>query len=558
MKKLPENIQGYYRNLEDKTLKDIVKRINNSCEIAGTTSEVRIEALLNLGYDLKDIKKELAKDLNITANKLGRLVNKAGLTSFAEDAKFYKLGGKQLKENPAVLKMVDVMSKSAVEDLNNLTGTVGLAGKPLEKWYKDTLNQAVIDITSGTYSSSEVMRKVINEIGDKGLEYIEYSSGRNFSVEAAVKMNLTSSVNRLSAEISLRNAEEMNQDLMEITAHAGARPTHQEWQGQIVSLSGKGDYLTLNDIGYGSADGFMGVNCRHNWYPYFPGMSKRFWDDETLKEFKYKGKTYDEHSAYQRVKNLERTARKHNRKAKLFNVVGDKEAETTEKIKEQIVKKEQKKFKKVIKNNKTCYNIDEYKYLENGIEEAQKYFSQCSKEEFYTINDAEFRYVGTWRSFQMNQYLRTGDLSVFGDNKEKYLNTIDTLKSVINSNKTHVDLIADRYVDENWLLNFISDSKIDPNLDFEGIAGELSKNIGYVQEQKGFISASVTPTDNVFKDRPVKLELHIPKDTHCYATPNDLESEIILNTGIKFNLREAKCKNDNLILKILIEEVNNG
>lgn len=558
MKKLPENIQGYYRNLEDRTLKDIVKRINASCTIAETTSEVRIQALLNLGYDLKDIKKELSKDLNITAHKLGRLVNEAGLKSYAEDAKFYAIGGKKLKENPAVLKMIDVMSKSSVEDLNNLTGTVGLAGKPLEKWYKETLNQAVIDITSGTYARSEVMRRVVKDVGDKGLEYIEYSSGRNFSVEAAVKMNLVSSVNRLSAEISLKNAEEMNQDLMEITAHAGARPTHQEWQGQIVSLSGKDGYLTLNDIGYGSAEGFMGVNCRHNWYPYFPGMSKRFWDDESLNELKYKGKTYDEHSAYQRIRNLERTARKYDRKAKLYNAIGDKEAETTERIREQIAKQEQKKFQKVINNNKICYNINKYEYLENGIQEAQKYFGQCSAEESFIINDSEFRYVGTWRSFRMNQYLRTGDLSLFEGNDEEYLKTINVLKNVINSNTTHKDFICDRYVDENWLLNFISDSKINPNLDFEGIAGELNKHIGYVQQQKGFISASVTLTDNVFTDRPIKLELYVPKGTHCYATPNDIESEIIFNTGIKFNLREAKCENDNLILKILIEEVNNG
>lgn len=377
MKKLPENIQGYYRNLEDRTLKDIVKRINKSCTIAETTSEVRIQSLLNLGYDLKDIKKELSKDLNITSNKLGRLVNEAGLKSYAEDAKYYKIGGKKLKENPAVLKMIDTMSKSSVEDLNNLTGTVGLAGKPLEKWYKETLNQAVIDITSGTYARSEVMRRVVKDIGDKGLEYIEYSSGRNFSVEAAVKMNLVSSVNRLSAEISLKNAEEMNQDLMELTAHAGARPTHQEWQGQIVSLSGNPDYLSLNDIGYGSAEGFMGVNCRHNWYPYFPGKSKRFWDDETLEDFKYKGKTYDEHSAYQRLRNLEKTARKHERKAKLFNAIGDKEAETTEKVREQIVKQEQKKFQKVIKNNETCYNKP--RTLEDFEEYSKNYYEKNIK-----------------------------------------------------------------------------------------------------------------------------------------------------------------------------------
>lgn len=422
MKKLPENIQGYYRNLEDKTLKDIVKRINKSCTIAETTSEVRIQALLNLGYDLKDIKKELSKDLNITAHKLGSLVNQAGLKSYAEDAKFYAIGGKKLKENPAVLKMIDVMSKSSVEDLNNLTGTIGLAGKPLEKWYKETLNQAVIDITSGTYARSEVMRRVVKDIGDKGLEYIEYSSGRNFSVEAAVKMNLTSSVNRLSAEISLKNAEEMNQDLMELTAHAGARPTHQEWQGQIVSLSGNPDYLSLNDIGYGSAEGFMGVNCRHNWYPYFPGKSKRFWDDETLETFKYKGKTYDEHSAYQRLRNLERTVRKHERKAKLFNAIGDKEAETTEKVKEQIVKQEQKKFKKVIKNNETCYNIVTPESEEKLLKNSKKNWKKLINSE----QNAMVEYSGPHYGIT-NRYLRN---ALYSDDDIEWDKTAQRVKEI--------------------------------------------------------------------------------------------------------------------------------
>lgn len=99
---------------------------------------------------------------------------------------------------------------------------------------------------------------------------------------------------------------------------------------------------------------------------------------------------------------------------------------------------------------------------------------------------------------------------------------------------------------------------IRPILTFEDMAKQLNKQVGYVKKQKGFISASVTPTDNMFKDRPIKLELHVPKGTHCYATPNDLESEVILNTGIKFNLREARYENNNLILKVLIEEVKNG
>lgn len=506
MKKLPDNIQGYYRNLEDRTLKDIVKRINASCTIAETTSEVRIQSLLNLGYDLKDIEKELSKDLDITAHKLGSLVNKAGLKSYAEDAKYYKIGGKKLKENPAVLKMIDVISKSSVEDLNNLTGTVGFAGKPLEKWYKETLNQAVIDITSGTYSKSEVMRKVVKDIGDKGLEYIEYSSGRNFSVEAAVKMNLVSSVNRLSAEISLKNAEEMNQDLMELTAHAGARPTHQEWQGQIVSLSGNPDYLSLNDIGYGSAEGFMGVNCRHNWYPYFPGKSKRFWDDETLEDFKYKGKIYDEHSAYQRLRNLERTARKHERKAKLFNAIGDKEAETTERVREQIVKQEQKKFQKVIKNNETCYNIFD------SIEDADKFHRPQTMEYWdkWTNEQKQAIYDYTMASYNFNTPLRNG---------YEITEKIKNLKDALDKTSLKKEITVFRGVESDGVQGLLNIESSGFFLSQEEVLDKRDSLIGQYVVDKAFVSTGVNREGGFIRKNYI-YEIKCPKGTKgAYIEP---------------------------------------
>lgn len=63
---------------------------------------------------------------------------------------------------------------------------------------------------------------------------------------------------------------------MEITAHAGARPSHSYWQGQIVSLSGRQGYLSLSDIGYGTGDGFKGWNCRHDWFPYAEGSTRMY------------------------------------------------------------------------------------------------------------------------------------------------------------------------------------------------------------------------------------------------------------------------------------------
>lgn len=504
MKKLPDDVVKYYQNLEDKILADVIKDIKKNTEISGT-SRGKIESLLNLNYDLNKIKKELNKELDITAYKLGQTVNKAGLKSYAEDVKAYEFGGKKLK-NKSVLKMVDTMSKSSVEDLKNLTGTIGLEGKPLESWYKDKLNQAIIDVTSGAYSSTEVIRKTVSEVGEKGLEFIEYQSGKSFSVESAIKMNINSTVNRLSAEISLANAKEMNQDLMEITAHAGARPTHQEWQGQIVSLSGNKKYLSLNDIGYGTAEGFMGVNCRHNWYPFFEGLSKQFWDDESLKKispFKYSGKIYDEYKANQRLRNLNRSVRKHDRKAKMYKSVGYEDAEITENIKKQRLLQEKNKFEKVIKNNTEMrYNRFE------DIDNADAFFRpQTSKYwEMWTDKEKKALYDYTRASDYFNFTLR--DNKPIKEDVQNLINALD--KTSLRKNT-----VVFRGVDEGGFRGLFN---IDKNMDISDIDKLKEAFTGTTVTDKGFVSTGVNTKGSFGRD--FKYEIKCPKGTKgAYVEP---------------------------------------
>ena len=89
-------------------------------------------------------------------------------------------------------------------------------------------------------------------------------------------MNIITGVNQTCGKLQELRADEVGWDLMELTAHSGARPSHMSWQGKIVSRSGKKGYLSLDDIGYGTATGFKGVNCRHDWYPYYKGSTRTY------------------------------------------------------------------------------------------------------------------------------------------------------------------------------------------------------------------------------------------------------------------------------------------
>jgi hypothetical protein len=103
-------------------------------------------------------------------------------------------------------------------------------------------------------------------------------------------------IGQTTGQICLANARELGCDLMEITAHAGARTSHAAWQGQVVSLSDRKGYLFLSDIGYGTGDGFKGWHCRHDWYPYFCGT--RMYDEKKLKQMDAKNIQYPDGSMH--------------------------------------------------------------------------------------------------------------------------------------------------------------------------------------------------------------------------------------------------------------------
>lgn len=90
----------------------------------------------------------------------------------------------------------------------------------------------------------------------------------------------------------------MGCDLVETTAHPGARPEHAVWQGKVFSHSGKHeDYPDLiKSTGYGTGEGLCGWNCRHSFFPFFEGLSFSAYPRENLQEYEdqtvqYNGET---------------------------------------------------------------------------------------------------------------------------------------------------------------------------------------------------------------------------------------------------------------------------
>lgn len=125
--------------------------------------------------------------------------------------------------------------------------------------------------------------------------------------------------------LQLARMEEMDCEFVEVPAHEGARPTHAVWQGRVYHRGGAvvqggeryEDFETAT--GYGTGPGLCGWNCRHNFYPFYPGVSVRNYTDERLAELDarnipYGGGLYTRYEITQMQRALERRVRKYKRR----------------------------------------------------------------------------------------------------------------------------------------------------------------------------------------------------------------------------------------------------
>lgn len=291
---------------------DIARRIVKTGTITETAKH-QIRQAQQMGLLYEDIIQEIAKRTNATDNMIKALFEDAGVETVQTDNRLYTAAGLQttyLRASPAMLQMLQAGYENTLGTMHNLTLTTA---NTAQQAYISACDLAMLQVQSGAMSYQQAIRAAIQSAAADGTRVL-YPSGRSDRIEVAIRRAVLTGVAKTCRTIGEYNAASCGCDLMELSAHAGARPSHAKWQGQLVSLSGKKGYLSKDDIGYGSGDGFGGYNCRHDWYPFFPGISQRNYTPEKLTQLEtmtvnYNGQEIPYYDATQEQRRLERRVR---------------------------------------------------------------------------------------------------------------------------------------------------------------------------------------------------------------------------------------------------------
>lgn len=309
---------GIYQNLELQIIEEIAKRIANY-GYANTVVTNSLRIAQEMGFLYQDIVRLVAEYNNTTYENVNQIFYEAGEKTLSYDDKIYKEAGLNpvpLKQSESIKQMMNATIQRTAGNLQNLCMTTATTG---QTQFVNAINNAYMFTSTGVKSYTQAIIDTISNISSQGA-VIEYPSGVKRSLESAVRTNIVTAINQNCGKLQELRADEMGWDLMELTAHSGARPEHAGWQGKIVSRSGQKGYLSLNDIGYGEVTGFKGVNCRHDWYPYYKGSTRTYTQKELNKwkneKVEYNGKKITKYEATQKQRYFERQIRQNKKELK--------------------------------------------------------------------------------------------------------------------------------------------------------------------------------------------------------------------------------------------------
>lgn len=147
--------------------------------------------------------------------------------------------------------------------------------------------EAIARVNSGSATTEQALHRAVRRLERDGVSVVQYRDAagnltvRN-RVDVAVRRHVRTQIAQDGARMTARAMDEYGVQLVEVSSHPNARPSHAAWQGQVygwrgaVSIDGRSYEGLEAATGYGSVDGLLGANCRHSFGPYLPGAPRAY------------------------------------------------------------------------------------------------------------------------------------------------------------------------------------------------------------------------------------------------------------------------------------------
>lgn len=364
----PSELVELYAQLETDIVCDMAKRLKGMGDPSDSV-EWQKHVMSELSAHNSYVQRKLKGIDKKTASTLYRLLKNSVAESARNDLKVYskadmsdnqkqvlnntiaKLADGKISKGSAHAELIEGEFKTLYSGCVRLTQSIA---KESQTRFIQECNRAYMKVASGAYDYQSAIREGVNSLARDEIRVVEYNYDKSTvvrSIESSVRSNVMTGVNQLAAESTDQNMADLECEFVEVSAHVGARHTdkprnewsnHDEWQGKIFHIGGDVtvDGVTYRDFhsvcGLGEADGICGINCRHSYYPYFPGMPRMYERQEinrmNERKVEYKGDLIPVYEAEQKQRYIERQIRGWKRTAAIQESGGNDSFGAKEKV----------------------------------------------------------------------------------------------------------------------------------------------------------------------------------------------------------------------------------
>lgn len=333
-------ITDLYEQYNQSVINDISRRLAKMGKVTETAAW-QMQRLIESGKVYENALKELAKTSGLSESEMRKMFEAAGVKAMRFDDSIYKAAGLNplpLNLSPAMAQVLAAGLRKTNGVVKNLTMTTAINA---QHSFIQAADLAYMQVANGAMSYDQAIRAAILNVADNGLHTINYTSGHKDKLDVAMRRTVLTGVSQTTGNLQMARADEMGVDLVQTSAHIGARPEHQAWQGKIFSRSGTSktypDFIL--STGYGTGAGLMGWNCRHSFYPFFEGISENAYNQAELDSFADKTVTYNGqeipmYDATQMQRGIERKIRHWKRQEGALDAAGLDSTAETAKVKE--------------------------------------------------------------------------------------------------------------------------------------------------------------------------------------------------------------------------------
>ena len=233
----------------------------------------RIQILQNAGELLENITAELSLYTGKQIQEIRSAMEEAGVKALEADDLIYSAAGLStvpLWESPALVRLMERNMNASLGEWRNYTRTTA---EEAQRLYITECDKAYNRVMSGAVAYTQAVKEAVEEVASAGVA-VKYPTGHTDTLETATARAVRTGIAQATGDISLKRMEEMDWDIILVSAHIGARTgdggqnpgNHLWWQGQFYSRTGKDKHFPpFSQTGYGTGEGLCGWNCRHSF-----------------------------------------------------------------------------------------------------------------------------------------------------------------------------------------------------------------------------------------------------------------------------------------------------